>query len=200
MRAGRFTVDNLAEVPDWGTRREVVDGRLVLAPPLSRRHERVVGNLASAFWQALPREVGVRSNLAVRLPDGDGPVPDLVVSPATSRPDAPVLAAVDVFTAVEVVGADGRFLDRVWKREAYARAGIACYWRVELDAWPGYRGPLPVIVVRLREGPGWREILAPAGSLHALPVACRPGAEGEAGTVPVRLDPVSLSVRHATTW
>lgn len=199
MRSGRFTVDNLVEAPDRGARREVLDGRLVLAPPRSRRHERVVGNLASAFWQVLPRGAQVRGGVVVRLPDGDGPVPDLVVSPTVSRPDVPMIAAVDVYTAVEVVSADGRFIDRVWKREAYARSGIGCYWRVELDAWPGYRGPLPVVVVRLREGAGWREILAPAGSLHALPVACARGAGGPGGTVPVRLDPASLSVRHATT-
>lgn len=199
---GRFTVDNLADlsgVPDQGLRREVLDGRLVLAPPQQRRHERVVSNLTSRFWHALPVGAQVRGDLAVRLPDGDGPVPDLAVIGGPHQPESQVLPAAQVATVAEVVAADGRHVDRVWKRERYGEAGIACYWRVELDPWPGYRGPLPMIVIRLREPMGWREIIAPAGRLHALPIAHRRGPGGTADTVLLRLDPLSLTVRHATT-
>jgi Uma2 family endonuclease len=208
-RPGRFTVDDLpdlSDLPDWGMRREVLDGRLVLTPPQSRRHDRVIGNLAARFWQALPRGAEVRGDFAIRLPDGDGPVPDVMVTAAPAAPEQPLparpgaLAATDVATVVEVVAADGRFIDRVWKQRRYAEAGIPCYWRVELEPWPGYRGPLPVIVVRVRERAGWREIVGPGGRLHALPLAHRRRPDGTAETVPLRLDPESLTVRHATTW
>jgi Uma2 family endonuclease len=197
-RAGRFTVDDLRALPDWGMRGEVVDGRLLLGPPASRRHDRVVHNLASRIRPVLAGGVHVHTSRPVRLPDGDGPVPDLVVTGTDAQVTEPVPVA-DVHTAVEVVCADGRFVDRVWKRDRYAEAGVACYWRVELAPWPGYRGPSPVIVVRLREPTGWREIVAAAGRVRSVPLAYGRGPGGMGLTVPVRLDPRTLLVRHAST-
>lgn len=199
-RSPRFTADNVPEVPDWGLRREVLDGRLVLAPPSTRRHDRIVNNLASRFWDVVPAGVQVRGGMAIRLPDGDGPVPDLAVISHPFRHDLAVVPSGGVLTVVEVVAADGRNLDRVWKRQRYAEAGIPCYWRVEVDPWPGYQGPLPLVVVRLREAGSWREILAPAGQVHALPVACARTPAGGVETVQVRVDPLGLTVRQATDW
>lgn len=200
-RFERFTVDNLAETSgpvDSGLRREVLDGRLLVSPPQPRRHDRVVGNLASRFWHALPAGVAVRGGLAIRLPDGDGPVPDLLVAGAWP-PQLRVLPATAVPTVVEVVSTDGHYLDRVWKQQRYAEAGIPCYWRVELEPWSGYRGPLPVVMVRLRGPAGWQELIAPAGQLHTLPVAHRRRADGVVESVPVRFDPGVLTIRQAMT-
>jgi Uma2 family endonuclease len=197
-RPRRFTVDDLFSLPDWGVRAEVLDGRLLLAPPPPRRQERIAGNLAGRFRVVLPGGARAGTRQPIRLPDGDGPVPDLLVGEAGdwSR-GAP---AGQVHTVGEVVGTDGRYLDRVWKRERYADAGVPCYWRVEVAPWPGYRGPLPVVVVRLREATGWRDIVAAAGWPHLLPVAYGRGPDGAAITVPVRLDPATLAVRQALTW
>jgi Uma2 family endonuclease len=198
--AGRFTVftvDDLFELPDWGLRAEVLDGRLLLAPPQPRRHERVADALAGRFRQVLPTGVVVRRDDAVRLPDGDGPVPDLFVCTDTDWPRG--VPARYVHTVVEVVSVDGRHIDRVWKRDSYARAGVPCYWRVELAAWPGYRGRLPVVTVRLRDRAGWRELVAPAGRLHTLPLAYARDLDDGPVWVPVRLDPGTLATRWATT-
>jgi Uma2 family endonuclease len=98
---------------------------------------------------------------------------------------------------VEVVSADGRHIDRVWKRDAYAAAGIPCYWRVDLVAWSGYLGPLPVVVVRVRDPAGWREIVAWPGRLHDLPLGYARDLDGTAVTTTVRLDPGTLMSRLA---
>lgn len=151
-RTPRFTVDDLFDLlptlttgrepgrpgPLAGVRAEVLDGRLLLAPPPLRRHERVADNLAARLRLVLPGVAQVSRHDAVRLPDGDGPVPDLLVTTERDWPRGWPAAA--VHTVAEVVTADGRHIDRVWKRERYADAGIPCFWRVELAAWPGYRG------------------------------------------------------------
>lgn len=209
-RTPRFTVDDLFDLlptlttgrepgrpgPLAGVRAEVLDGRLLLAPPPLRRHERVADNLATRLRLVLPGVAQVSRHDAVRLPDGDGPVPDLLVTTERDWPRGWPAAA--VHTVAEVVTADGRHIDRVWKRERYADAGIPCFWRVELAAWPGYRGPLPVVAIRIRERTGWRDLVAPAGRLHTLPIAYGRDGYGAAVTVPVRLDPVTLASRPAT--
>jgi Uma2 family endonuclease len=192
----RFTVDDLYTLPDWGSRAEVLDGRLLLAPPPPRRHARVVDNLAARLASLLPAGTAVRRDVPIRLPGGDGPVPDLMVTGDGYRDRGypPAL----VHTVVEVVLADGRFVDRVWKRERYEEAGIPCYWRVELAPWPGYLGPLPLLVARVREPAGWREALAAAGRAENLPLAYGRDPDGSAACLPIRLDPRTLTVRHAT--
>lgn len=195
-RPPAFTVDDLFRLPDWGTRAEVLDGRLLLAPPPPRRHARVLDNLAAHLARLLPGDVAVRREAPIRMPDGDGPVPDLMVTSAGDRRRG--YPAGVVHSVVEVVLSDGRFVDRVWKRERYAEAGIPCYWRVELAPWAGYRGGLPLLVIRIRESGGWRDLLAPAGRLGSLPLAYGRDPDGSAACLPVRLDPRTLVVRHAT--
>jgi hypothetical protein len=175
-----------------GRRGEVADGRLVLAPPPSREHERVVGNLAARIRRELPDGSAVRTGQPVRLPGGDTPVPDLLVTTdVTPGPPAPSA----VHTVVEVIGDDGRFLDRVWKRERFAAAGVPCFWRVELWPWPGFRGPSPLVVARVRETGRWREVVVTAGEARDVPLVCGRAPGGEAVTVPVRLDPAVLTKR-----
>jgi Uma2 family endonuclease len=179
-----------------GRRGEVADGRLVLAPPPSRWHEHVVAALIGWLRQVVPEGAVVSTGQPVHLPGGDAPVPDAVVTSA--RPARP-LGPPAVHTVVEVVDADGRFLDRVWKRDRYQAAGIPCYWRVELSPWPGYAGALPVLVVRLREPGGWRETIVAPGRMRAVPVAVGRAAGGEVLTIPVRFDPALLTGQAPTS-
>jgi len=94
-----------------------------------------------------------------------------------------------VHTVVEVVSPSNALIDRAYKRELYAEAGIPCHWRVELNPWRAYQGPLPLIVVRLRDGDGWRTIEAAAGATAALPLAV---GRSDQDTIDVRLDPAVL--------
>jgi Uma2 family endonuclease len=195
---GRFTAGDLENLPDWGLRGEVIDGRLLLAPRPSRRHERVVHNLARWLGTVLPASAGVTTARPVRLPDDDGPVPDLVVtSRAVLATGAGPVPASEVHTVVEVVEADGRFVDRVLKRERYAGAGVPCYWRVELAPWSGYRGPTPLVVVRSRARGGWRELVAPAGQVSTVPLAHGRGEDGMGCFTSGQLDPRALLVGRA---
>jgi Uma2 family endonuclease len=188
-----YTVDDLSQVPDDGNRYEVLGGSLVVSPWPTPLHQLVAQELKHVFRTAVPEGVWVLNDVAVQLPDGDGPVPDVVVSsvhPAVCRLWFPVD---HVHTVVEVVSPSNAKTDRLYKPALYAEAGIPCYWRVELERWRGYKGELPLVVVRVRDSDGWRTVEAAAGDVTELPLAVgRAGRDTPAPTVQVNLDPLDL--------
>jgi Uma2 family endonuclease len=129
----------------------------------------VIGNLIDHLIRSLPPQPEMLSEVAVRLPNGSGPIPDVLVITPSDDHGGRGIPADEVHTVVEVVSPANARADRVRRRDLYARAGIPCYWRVELQPWPAYRGALPLIVVRIREDRRWRTVLAPAGLVHELP-------------------------------
>lgn len=175
--------------------RDVLDGCLVTSPAPTRTHQRVVTNLAGLLIGLVPDHVEVLCGSVVVLPSGDGPAPDLVVTTASDAWDAHGIPIGYVPTVVEVVTAATGYRDRVRKRDLYAEAGIDCYWRVELDPWPGYRGPLPVIFARVRQPAGWREVFAPPGEVREIPLAVGRGRSGLPELITVVIDPGRLSQR-----
>jgi Uma2 family endonuclease len=187
----RYTVDDLCQA---APRCQVIDGCLLVPPIDSRRHERVVANLTEVWIRLLPAGPETLASSAVRLDGGDGPVPDLLVTTAGEQWGEHGLPATDVHTVVEVVSPWSAHLDRARKPELYANAGIPCYWRIELDPWRRYRGPLPLVVARLRESTGWRHLVAPAGRIVDLPVAIGPGR-----VVWIPLDPAILATPRSGT-
>jgi Uma2 family endonuclease len=138
----------------------------------------------------------VRSMFAttVRLPSGDGPIPDVVVTTAEPMDCPRWLPPERIHTAIEVVSSGSTKTDRHLKPELYARAGIPCYWRVELAAWRAYRGATPVIVVRVCRRGEWHEVTAVAGISAELPLAVGREADGSAIVTTVKLDPADLVV------
>ena len=195
---GPYTVDDLFELPpEWDVRCEVLDGCLIVSPAASPLHQRVADRLCRLFNDTLPETAEAVTAVAVRMPKGDGPVPDIVVMTPTEPLPPRGVPAGEVHTVVEVVSPTNAHHDRVRKRDIYAEAGIPCYWRVELRSWRGYRGPLPLVVVRVREADRWRTILAPAGQVHELPVAAGRAAGRAAPGVPemllMRLNPAVLA-------
>lgn len=77
---GPYTVDDLFELPpEWDVRCEVIGGCLIVAPAAAPLHQRVADRICCVFNDVLPVEVEAISAIAVRLPDGDGPVPDIAV-------------------------------------------------------------------------------------------------------------------------
>jgi Uma2 family endonuclease len=183
-----YTVDDLFEMPDDGNRYEVFGGSLVVSPAPAPMHQFAADELRSILRPVVrPYGATAVTAVAVRITDEDGPIPDLTVTTADLRAHTGALPCESVHTVVEVVSPSTRLIDRASKRDLYAEAGIACYWRVELKAWRGYAGPLPVIVVRLRDGDGWRTVEAPAGTVAALPLAV-----GRDTVVTVEIDPAVL--------
>jgi len=136
-----WTIDRLEELPDDGRRYEVVDGTLVVSPPPTVVHESVVHGLFRVLDRSAP--VGYEAVLESALRLGtDCRVPDV----GLIRADVPVgrnqvgRPAGQWLLAVEVVSRNSRKTDRFFKPVEYADAGIAAYWRVELE-------PEPLLVV-----------------------------------------------------
>jgi Uma2 family endonuclease len=179
----RWTVDDLAALPDDGRRWELIDGVLYAdgeevggdprvfrpstpAPELS--HQRMLGALYVALRGYLAAErVGevILGPLEIHL--SESPVePDLVVLPLDAGALAASVAAAGLpLLVVEVVLSATARADRFTKRVIYQRSGVPEYWIVDLDAraierWqPGDERP-----TWLGERVEWR----PAGATEPL--------------------------------
>jgi Uma2 family endonuclease len=191
-RSAPYTADDLFGIPDDGQRYEVCDGALITSPTPTQRHQRAVERVRAVLRDALPVELDAVTGTAVRLDQGTGFVPDIVVTGATPDRDRPELPANQALTVVEVVCPTTRTQDRVSKPARYAEAGIPCYWRVELDAFPVPAGrPVepPSVVVTVA---GFTDSLTfGAGRTGAVPVVVAHTPTGPA-LIQVRFDPAAL--------
>ncbi|OLB73687.1 MAG: hypothetical protein AUI14_25515 [Actinobacteria bacterium 13_2_20CM_2_71_6] len=166
-----YTVDTLFELPETDLRFEVLEGKLIVSPPPTPAHNAAADRIGRRLFPLLPLEVEPLTNSAVRLPNGDGPVPDLMITTAIPSEYPRGVPAALVHTIFEVVSPSNAVTDRVTKTRLYAEAGIPCYWRVEQRRWKEHFGPVPAIVVRLRGEDGeWQQTIAPAGTETELPV------------------------------
>jgi Uma2 family endonuclease len=189
-----FTVDTLFELPTAdGLRYEVLGSSLVVSPAPTPGHNVMADRLGRMLSPLIPTDCEAITNSAVRLPNGDGPVPNLMVvtgDPFEHRKGMPVDL---VHTVVEVVSPSRPRTDRLVKTELYAEAGIPCYWRIEQRPWKEHFGPIPAIVVRLRgEDGAWHQTIAPAGTATPLPVV----VDGASTIVTVEIDPATLVGRR----
>jgi Uma2 family endonuclease len=190
--AAPYTVDDLFEMPDDGNRYEVLGGSLVVSPAPRPIHQLAADELRLLLRNASPQGVTAITATAVRISAFDGPVPDIVVTDADLRAAGRELPAGRVHTVVEVVSPSNALVDRAYKRELYAEAGIPCYWRVELEPWRGYTGELPLVVVRLLTPDGWQTFEAAAGQEASLPMAVGRLDGDKIATADVRFDPAVL--------
>lgn len=190
-----YTVDTLFELPESNLRFEVLGGNLVVAPAATPAHSGIIDQLHRLFVRLLPANLRFLYGAAVRLPNNDGPIPDLLITPVDDLIAYPRgLPAGLVHTVVEVVSPSNAFTDRKTKTDLYAEAGIPCYWRVEQKPWKEHFGPVPAIVVRLRDKAGeWEQITAAAGTETELPVV----VDAEGTIVTVKIDPATLVGRRS---
>ncbi len=130
----RFTVDEYERMAGLlgDLRVELIDGYLVKKMPKKPPHIWAVRSLLKAFPCVLPSGCTLWNEDPVRIPDFDEPEPDVAVLRGPEEkyrnriPDAS-----DVAMIVEVAEATLQ-RDRGEKLVAYARAGIAVYWIVNL--------------------------------------------------------------------
>lgn len=136
-------------------RRELLDGELIVTPSPLVRHQRVAFRLARALADFVePHGLGevFVPPMDVVLADGDVVQPDVFLVLAAQ---AGIVTRANIAGApalvVEVVS-DPR-VDRVRKRDVYARHGVSEYWiadpdadRIEVHRHDGAGYPTPVIV------------------------------------------------------
>jgi Uma2 family endonuclease len=189
-----YSADVLSELPDDGNRYEVLRGNIVVSPSGSIHHQLAGDRLRMLLINQLPPANESLTNLTIRLPSGDGPIPDVIVtSRAATVDDQAYLDAGLVFTAIEVVSPSNARNDRILKDELYAEAGIPCYWRIELRPWGGRLGPVPAVVVGLLDKDRrWKQTTYRAGEEHDIPLAIGPGPK----LTTVKLDPAVLVGRR----
>lgn len=145
---GPWTAADLAGLPDDGQRYEIIDGSLLVTPPPSPKHQLVSGRLAVFLRDSAPAGSDVVEAVGIRLGTGRVLVPDVVVAASSALlEDKPTIAPGDVSLVVEVVSPSNASMDRVFKPQLYAAAGIRWMWRAEL----GPEG-VEIVVLELTAG------------------------------------------------
>lgn len=131
-----LTYEDLATFPDDGLRRELLEGELLVSPSPVVRHQRIVGRLFFALESHVREHGGgevFTAPLDVVLSQITVLEPDVFVVTDAQReiieiknvPGAPALV-------IEVLS-DAR-IDRVRKRDLYAKYAVPEYWVVDPEA------------------------------------------------------------------
>lgn len=132
---GPWVFDQVADLPRDGRRYEVVDGHLVVTPPPSQAHQSVANRLQAQLAADAPRDWEILVEYALPL-GSDGRVPDIAVVRrrplASARPPYPQ-GPEDFGLVIEVTSPSTRKTDLFAKPGEYAEAGIALFWRIDLD-------------------------------------------------------------------
>ena len=142
-----WTPDDLLDLPDDGNRYEIVDGELRVSPGPTWHHNGLAQELAAQLRPVLP------PHLAVVAPAGGIVVPrglliaDLAVADVALLRERTHKAEPGRVHVVCEVWSPSTGVDDVREKTAlYAGAGIASYWRVEIE--PEVR----LVVQELRDG------------------------------------------------
>ena len=128
-----FTIDDLDLLPDDGNRYELDDGVLVVTPPPTMGHQRVVYRLGVTLGAACPAEYEVLPGAGVLISQIQYRIPDIVVIRAGSARFMDVSATEAPVLAVEVSSPSTASYDRTRKKDVYAQFGIESYWIVLPD-------------------------------------------------------------------
>ena len=131
-----LTYADLATFPDDGLRREIIDGELIVSPAPRIRHQKVLARLHLIFGNHLAVSGGGEVFFApvdVVLSDSNVVEPDLLFV-ADDQSDLMTEANVQGAPALVVEVRSQPRIDRVRKRDLYARFGAAQYWIVDPDA------------------------------------------------------------------
>jgi Uma2 family endonuclease len=173
-QAHRFSLEEYHQLIESGgfdedSRVELIEGVIADMSPKTPEHENAITWLTRWLISAVDPgrfEVGVQRALTLA---GSEPEPDLVVIPSDApRPYHPATAALVIEVAMSSQDRDLR-----QKPVVYARAGVAEYWVVDLDAGVlvAHRNPTETGYTAITEIPGDGSIEAQALALPRLEVA-----------------------------
>ena len=134
--AQALTYADLAAIPYDGIRRELLDGELIVSPSPVTRHQRLVLRIVTAFSDHIEANGGGEVFIApldVVLSERDVVEPDVVfvrTANAAIVTEPNIQGVPDL--VIEVLS--NPRIDRVRKRDIYARFGVPEYWIVDPDA------------------------------------------------------------------
>ena len=132
---GHYTVDRYYALAECGIlaaddRVELLDGLIVAMPPPSPRHDFALELVQSVLQRRLGLDVRTRVQSSFVAGSDSVPQPDLMVLPG--RLDAFDHALPTRALLVVEVALSSLPQDRLTKSIIYARAGVPCYWIVNL--------------------------------------------------------------------
>jgi Uma2 family endonuclease len=129
-----WTLDDLVDLPDDGSRYEILDGSLLVSPMPALPHGRALTRLHKSLGRQAPERFAVGQNLGVLRHSVSHTylVPDLTVilDEALDR-NGTALQPIEVLLVVEVLSPKRHAIDLVTKRHYYATMGISQYWIVD---------------------------------------------------------------------
>jgi Uma2 family endonuclease len=130
-RGRALTVADIEAMPDDGQRYELIDGVLVVSPPVDWRHQDVQGALFVLLRTTAPEGIRVLGAPAAAIIDQRTWVePDITVARKADFGDKYLDRQVPLL-AVEVLSPSNRIYDLNTKFARYERAGIPSYWVVD---------------------------------------------------------------------
>jgi Uma2 family endonuclease len=117
------------------SRRELVDGVVHMMATPTPFHQDVAHALREQLNRRRPDDLRVTGEVEIRLDDLRRRNPDVVVVRADGYDRRmPQLEPAQVVLAVEVVSPGSESVDRIFKPIEYAAAGIAHFWRIEVES------------------------------------------------------------------
>ena len=145
---GPWTEEDLTGILDNAQHYELLEGTLLVHPLAGGFHQVVRGRLTSILGAAEVPDLLVVPAIGVRLGDDTMLIPDILVATRdiALADESGILDSAAVALVVEIVSPKSRTTDRVTKPAVYARAGIASFWRVELEEGPA------IFAYRLEQG------------------------------------------------
>jgi len=122
---------------------ELVEGRLLMSPSPTPKHNIALGRLYTQLIEQVPQALIVIQDIDIDLElvpphePGFSRRPDLVLVERSEvervNSDGGILRASAVPLVVEIVSPGSRWIDNVDKRAQYAKAGIQHYWIIDIS-------------------------------------------------------------------